>query len=121
MKPIDESFLNDCADITERYDKLQGSWDLDSQLLHIITEIAELKNVMRNKKDKFGKTLSKEWYDNFYDELADVHLTVFATDNFLNKLYFKDEKIDLSNEKLNEAIMKKLLIVKQRVTEAEKQ
>ncbi len=114
---ISPEFLDECARITEAYDKLMGGWSLDAQLFHIVKEVTELANVLRNKKDKFGKTLSPEWYEEFYDELADVHLTVFSTDNFLNKLQHPNGKVSVSNEELNKAIRKKLDIVRQRVKE----
>jgi len=121
MEVINHEFLNECAKITEDYDKLMGGWSVDSQLLHIIKEVTEFANVLRNKKDKFGKTLSPEWYNEFYDELADIHLTIFSTDNFLNNLEYEGKKIDVSPRKLNQAIRKKLDIVKQRVIEIKAQ
>lgn len=122
MKPINDDFLDKCAEITEAYDKKMGGWSLDSQLLHIISEVSELKDILRNKKDKngnyrYGEPLSKEWYKEFYDELADVHLTVFATDNFLNRMEYGDGEIKLSNDELNQAIMRKLFAVEKRVKE----
>lgn len=123
VMPVNPEFLDRCAMITEAYDRIMGGWELDSQLLHIITEVAEFKDVLRNKQDKktgkfkYGKPLSPEWYEKFYDELADIHLTVFSTDNFLNNLEYDGVKIDVSAEKLNQAINKKLEIVYQRVLE----
>lgn len=119
---ISHEFLDECAEITEAYDKICGGWSLDSQLLHIISEVSELKDILRNKKQKdgtykYGKTLSPEWYEKFYDELADIHLTVFSTDNFLNGLQHPNGKISVSNEELNKAILKKLGIVGDRVRE----
>lgn len=120
MKPFNYNFLNACAKITEEYDKISGGWDLDSALLHPILEIAELKDILRNKKlpngsYKYGRPLSKKWYGYFYDELADVHLTVFSLDNYLNQFQYNGTKLDVSNKSLNNAIVHKMDIVNQRV------
>lgn len=109
--PIEPEFYVRCAKITEKYEKICGRWSDDSQLLHIITEIAEVKDVLRNKDHKYGnpndQTGFHQYYDNLLDELADVFLTTFATCNKLG--------IGISN--LNSAIVKKLEIVEKRVND----
>ena len=70
-KPILPEFYKDCSNITERYEKLWGRWELDSQLLHIVTEIAELKDVLRNKKEKYGKYASNQHMEKMKDELGE--------------------------------------------------
>ena len=104
-----QDFYKECSNITERYEKLWGRWSSDSQLLHIITEVSELQNVLRNKNDKFGKFGTKEYLGELRSELADVFLTAFATANLLG--------IDIVS--LNLALDTKLSIVKQRVKEFE--
>ena len=108
--PILDAFYKDCSDITERYEKLWGRWELDSQLLHIVTEIAELKDVLRNKNSKYGKYASFEHMEKMRDELADVFLTTLATANWLG----------ISVDDLNIALIKKLVIVENRVEELER-
>ena len=107
MKPIDDSFLDRCNKVTEEYEKMCGRWDLDSQLLHIITEVCELKDVLRNKKEKYGDFGTQEFSDKLMDELADVFLTAFATVNYLG----------INNTPFNNALTKKLNIVEGRVKE----
>ena len=75
MKPFDNLFLDECKVITEQYDKLMGSWSQDSQLLHIITEVAEVKDVLRNKREKYGSYDSTEYKLTLLDEIEDVFLT----------------------------------------------
>ena len=106
---VSPDFYKECSNITERYEKLWGRWSSDSQLLHIITEVSELQNVLRNKNDKFGKFGTKEYLGELRSELADVFLTAFATANLLG--------IDIVS--LNLALDTKLSIVKQRVKEFE--
>ena len=105
--PVLPTFYADCSKVTEEYEKLCGRWGLDSQLLHVITEITELKDVLRNKKEKYGRIGTQEYFDKLMDELADVFLTTFATANYL--------KVDVNV--LNSALIKKLNIVEQRVKE----
>ena len=107
MKPIDDSFLDRCNKVTKEYEKLCGRWTLDSQMLHIISEVCELKDVLRNKKEKYGSVESKEYFNTLMDELADVFLTAFATANYL----------EVSGNVLNSALTKKLNIVEGRVKE----
>lgn len=109
-KPILPEFYKDCSNITERYEKLWGRWEIDSQLLHIITEVAELKDVIRNKNNKYGEFGSTEFFEKLHDELADVFLTSFATANMMG----------VSIETLNSSLMKKLVKVELRVEEIEK-
>ena len=109
--PIMPDFYHECIKITEQYEKLWGRWSDDSQLLHIITEVAELKDVLRNKDNKYGDTKTEigwtKYTDKLLDELADVFLTTFALSGKLN--------IGIST--LNFALDKKLDIVKKRVKE----
>ena len=108
QKPvIDYEFLDECNQVTEAYEKKCGRWSLDSQLLHIVTEIAEFKDVVRNKNEKYGKEGSEEYYNHLLDEYADILLTTLATANFLS----------ISPVSINEAVEKKLAIVKERVSE----
>jgi len=106
MKPFDDFFLNECKAITEQYDKLMGSWSQDSQLLHIITEVAEVKDVLRNKNHKYGYPESTEYKLKLLDEIADVFLTSLSLTNIL----------EISNGDLNMAIVTKLATVKNRVS-----
>lgn len=118
--PIDNDFLNDCRRITSEYDRLMGSWTLEAGVLHVISELMELQDVLRNKDDKYGKTLSKKWYKKFYDELADCHLTQFSLDNLLDTLQHPNGKVSVTNQELNDAIKKKLKIVDGRVLKLKK-
>ena len=102
---IDYEFLDECNQVTEAYEKYCGRWSIDSQLLHIVTEIAEFKDVIRNKNDKYGKEPSQEYYDHLLDEYADIILTTLAMAHF----------VSISPASINMAIEKKLAIVKQRV------
>ena len=104
MKPFDNEFLDKCKIITEGYDKACGSWSLDSQLLHIITEVAEVKDVIRNKKEKYG-TVNAHYFK-MLDEIADVFLTTLSLTNLLK----------ISNDDLNTAIITKLAIVENRLS-----
>ena len=108
--PIHPQFYEDCSKVTRDYERLWGRWSDDSQLLHIITEIAELKDVLRNKKNKYGMYGSNEHLLKLHDELADVFLTAIATADFLG----------VSIEDLNIAIMTKLAEVENRVKELAK-
>lgn len=110
-KPIDPKFFAECSKITEEYEKLWGRWHTDSQLLHIITEVCELQDVIRNKKDKYGTYLSENHLWHLKDELADVFLTAFATANILG----------ISVEDLNISLISKLAEVKQRVEKLQKE
>ena len=111
MKPFDDRFLDDCKVVTEKYDKLMGSWGIDSQLLHIHSEISEVKDILRNKNCKYGQFESTEYRLKLLDEIADVFLTSFSLTNIL----------EISNEDLNMAIMTKLGIVQNRVSNLTKQ
>ena len=110
-KPIDPKFFADCSKITESYEKIWGRWHTDSQLLHIITEVCELQDVIRNKDDEYGTYLSKEHLTKLKDELADVFLTSIATSNILG----------VSVEDLNESLIVKLAEVEQRVYKLQKE
>jgi len=103
--PIHPQFYEDCSKVTRDYEKLWGRWSDDSQLLHIITEVAEVKDVLRNKNNKYGMYGSNGHLLKLRDELADVFLTSIATADFLG----------IPIEDLNIAIMTKLAEVEQRV------
>lgn len=109
-KALMSEFLRDCNKVTERYEKLWGRWNVDSQLLHIITEVCELKDVIRNKSEKYGKYGSSQHLVHLKYELADIFLTACATANYLG----------ISEELLNSAILEKLAEVQVRVEDAEK-
>lgn len=100
-------FLKHCQRITERYDKACGKWSLADQLNHIHDEVSEVSDVLRNKKEKYGKTGSIEYNDKLLDEIADVFLTTISLTNIL----------DLAPDKINEAVQKKIKIVEQRAME----
>lgn len=110
--PIEPEFYEKCSKITEAYEKLWGRWSDDSQLLHIITEVAEVKDVLRNKNFKYGNpndvTGFYEYQDKLLDELADVFLTTFATCN----------KLGIGISTLNSSLVKKLEIVEKRINES---
>ena len=103
--PIDSTFFNNCTFITGQYERLYGRWSQDSQLLHIITEIAEVKDVLRNKLNKYGRFDTKEFKEKLLDEIADVFLTSFALTGILN----------INVDELNFALNKKLDIVSKRI------
>lgn len=106
-EPILPEFYDECSKVTESYEKICGRWDLDSQLLHVVSEVCELKDVLRNKKEKYGGFGTQEYSDTMMDELTDVFLTAFATANYLG----------VNIKVLNSSLTKKLNIVKQRVKE----
>lgn len=108
---IEPSFILRCYKITEKYEKLWGRWLDDLQLFHIIKEVCELSNVLRNKNNKFGQRDSEEYKREKLDELADVFLTTFATAG----------KLEITPEELNNAIQKKLDTVGERVEKLEKE
>lgn len=108
---IDKNFYERATKITERYEKLWGRWSSDSQLLHIITEVCEVRDVIRNKKEKYGKFGSPEWKEKFLDENADIFLTALAACGYFG----------IPQEDMNFAIMKKLMEVEKRVEESEKE
>jgi NTP pyrophosphatase (non-canonical NTP hydrolase) len=105
VNPFSEEFLKRAREITEGYDKACGSWSQDSQLLHIISEVTEVKDVLRNKNSKYGQTYSKEFMDNLFDELADIFLTSISLVNILG----------IKDNDLNKAINRKLKIVEERL------
>lgn len=111
IDPIMPEFYHKCIHITEQYEKLWGRWSDDSQLLHIITEIAELKDVLRNKDNKYGDRSTEigftKYTDKLLDELADVFLTTFALSG----------KLGVGISTLNSALDTKLSIVEKRVKE----
>ena len=102
---IDEKFFKECCDITSAYEQKCGRWALDSQLLHIVSEIAELKDVLRNKDNKYGTYGTVEFLDKVGDELADVFLKYFALVSYLG----------MSNLELNKFLLRKIAEVRQRV------
>lgn len=105
--PLNEEFVKRAIHVTEEYEKLWGRWHSDSQLLHIITEIAEVKDVLRNKNKKYGNFDSPEFKATLLDELADVGLTWLATNGFLR----------ITSEELNDALEKKLKVVENRLNQ----
>lgn len=107
---LDKNFYVRSTKVTERYEKLWGRWSSDSQLLHIITEVCEVRDVIRNKKEKYGKFGSPEWKEKFLDEIADVFLTSLAACGFYG----------IPEDQINFAIIKKLMEVEKRVEEDEK-
>lgn len=107
---LDKNFYERATKVTERYEKLWGRWSSDSQLLHIITEVCEVRDVIRNKKEKYGKFGSPEWKEKFLDENADIFLTALAACGYFG----------ISQEDMNFAIMKKLMEVEKRVEDDEK-
>lgn len=110
-KPILPEFYTDCSRITEGYEKLWGRWSIDSQLLHVVTEICEVRDVIRNKNDKYGVNGSVNHLAILHDEISDVFLTAFATANHLG----------LSIEQLNFGILKKMKEVEKRLQDAQKE
>jgi NTP pyrophosphatase (non-canonical NTP hydrolase) len=96
--------------ITERYEKLWGRWHVDSQMMHIITEVSETRDVIRNKDSKYGVTHSQEWKDKLGDEVADIFLTTVALAGYLG----------ISADELNDYIAKKLTKVEKRVEDLER-
>ena len=110
MKPFSDKFLDECKGITEQYDKIMGTWSQDSQLLHVITEVTEVKDVLRNKNEKYGCEFTNEYTDNLLSEVADIFLTALSLTNILQ----------ISNDDLNMALITKLSIVKNRVKELQK-
>ena len=103
--PIMPEFYHECIAITEQYEKLWGRWSDDSQLLHIITEVTELKDVLRNKNQKYGNPESEAYREKLLDELADVFLTAFSTANYLG----------INHTWLDTAIITKLRVVEHRL------
>ena len=110
MKPFDDLFLNECKTVTEAYDKLIGNWSIDSQVLHIHSEVSEVKDVLRNKKEKYGSLDSQEYKLKLLDEVADIFLTSLSLTNILG----------ISNQDLDIALVTKLAVVKNRVRELSK-
>ena len=111
---FEDRFLTKCNDVTERYEKLKGRWTEEAQLFHIVSEVAELGRVLRNKQDKdgkfeYGKPDSVEYNHHIADEFADVVLTTMALANFLG----------LTNDQINEYVLEKLGEVERRVQEEE--
>lgn len=105
MRIINPLFYKMCSEITEKYEQICGRWELDSQLFHIVTEVSELKDVLRNKNEKYGKSDSEEFRENVLKELADIFLTTFATANYLG----------VESNILDSFLEYKLKIVKERV------
>ena len=62
-KNISIEFLDRCQDITTRFEKL-NSWNLQSQLLHVYEELAEVQNAIKNNDRA-----------NAYKEIGDVILS----------------------------------------------
>lgn len=108
--PLESTFYERCTKVTEKYEKIWGRWSADSQLLHIVTEVCEVRDVLRNKKEKYGKFGSPEWKQKFLDENADIFLTAFAACGFFG----------ITVDDINFAIMNKLMEVEKRVEEEEK-
>lgn len=102
-KIFNDAFLNQCKKITERYDKIYGSWNRDSGLLHIISEVCETKDVLRNKNFRYGH--NQAYQDILLSEIADIFLTSISLTNILN----------ISNDELNSAIEKKLEVIESRI------
>ena len=109
MSPFDVEFLTKCRETTERYEKICGRWAIPDQLNHIHDEVSEVSDVIRNKKEKYGKNGSVEWAQALGDELADVILSTISLVNILkiNDMWFNDH------------IEKKLGVVQFRVKELE--
>jgi hypothetical protein len=96
--------------ITERYEKLWGRWHVDSQLMHVVTEVSETRDVIRNKDSKYGATHSQGWKAKLADEVADIFLTSVATAGYLG----------FTADELNACIEKKLSTVEKRVEDMER-
>ncbi len=94
MKPINENFLDQCFSITKDYEKLKGRWSADAQILHIHSEVQE-----------FTEALRKKTKEDALEEWADIILTAIATANYFG----------YTNEEVNQAIISKISVVKQRV------
>jgi NTP pyrophosphatase (non-canonical NTP hydrolase) len=107
MNPLDLEFLTTCEEITREYEKLWGRRNIDSQLLHIVTEIAEVKDVLRNKNDKYGEFDTIQWRKHLLDEMADVLLTFIPLKDILN----------ITHEEINKAIRTKLQIIQLKLKE----
>lgn len=103
FKPFDSQFLDRCKKVTEEYEKLCGRWTSEAQLFHIITEVCEFSQVLRNKKEEYGTGL--KYIDKQGDELADIFLTTVATANYFN----------YNNEFINKHLLLKLDTVEDRV------
>ena len=109
MTPFDNEFLKECRNVTEKYDKIMGTWSIDSGILHIHSELSEVKDVLRNKNHKYGYGLEHQF--KLLDELADVFLTTISLVNILG----------IVDQDLNTALQKKLEVVKKRVAVIEAQ
>ena len=109
MTPFNDEFLKDCRNITEKYDKIMGTWSIDSGILHVHSELSEVKDVLRNKNHKYGYGLEHRF--KLLDELADVFLTTISLVNILG----------IVDEDLNRALLKKLEVVQKRVAVIEAQ
>ena len=94
MKVIDFNFLDQCKKITKEYEKLKGRWNPEAQVLHIIKEVCE-----------FDIELRKGTPETVIEEYADIGLTWLATGNYFG----------FTNQQINDALIAKLAIVKQRV------
>ena len=101
---FDLEFLERAKKITEGYDKECGSWSQDSQLLHIITEVTEVKDVLRNKNDKYGATYSEVYIEKLHDEIADVFLTGISLVNITIDQTMKPITVAPDNKSLKSSI-----------------
>ena len=64
--------------ITNQWEKICGRWSFGEQIAHIHSEVSEVFDVNRNKKNKYGETGSKEWKTHLLDEIADIHLSTLT-------------------------------------------
>ena len=97
MNVIDFNFLDQCKKISKDYEKLKGRWNPEAQVLHIIKEVCE-----------FDIELRKGTPETVLEEYADIILTTIATGNYFG----------ITNQQINDALIAKLAIVKQRVKDA---
>lgn len=65
--------------VHEYYREHNQTWNPLEQNAHIHAEVSEQWEVLRNKKNRYGITFSKEWIDSLTDETMDIMISALTT------------------------------------------
>lgn len=107
----------EAMDIVSEYEEACDRSSIDSQLLHVITELTEVKDVLRNKDKKYGSPSTQQYNDTLLLEIADVVLSCLGAIR-----YISDHHVEaITAKKLNEITSQKLKILKDRLKKMDKE
>ena len=105
LKLID--LLKRSRKVHEFYLEKGWTWNPFEQIGHCHAEVSEIWDVLRNKKNKYGITMSKEWQELLLGECSDAVITVLTVYYILG----------LSDEQFIDAFKKTIEKLEKRVKE----